>query len=118
MCEWESDIHLPFQNSHCPKLAGYFRFCQEKFDDGLPTIEEMQQPVYLRELLSAARHAKRIGMTQEEFVCFEAESFNKDDSNCQGMCGLTAFAKYNFAQEFDNKEESTDDHQISKKTKS
>ncbi len=41
-------------------------------------------------------------------------NLNKADSNCQGMCGLTASAKNHYAQEFDNKEESTDDNQIGK----
>ncbi len=73
----------------------------------------MQQPVHLRELLSAARHVKRIDMKQEELVCFAAESFNKVDSNCQGNSGLTASVKNRYAQDFDKKEENTDDDQTS-----
>ncbi len=38
-------------------------------------------------------------MKQEEFVPFAADSFNKADSKCQGMGGLTASAKNLYAQE-------------------
>ncbi len=34
----ETDIHLIWPSSHCPKHAGYLNSCQEKFQDGLPTI--------------------------------------------------------------------------------
>ncbi len=87
------DICLPWQSSHCPKYAGYLRFCQEKFKDGLPMIEEMEQSAHVRELLSAARYAKLNGMKQEEFVRFAEDSFNKADSKFQGMGGSTASAK-------------------------
>ncbi len=58
----ETNIHPLWQNSQCPKQVGYLCFCKEKFKGGLPMIEEMQQPVHLREFLSAARHAKQNGM--------------------------------------------------------
>ncbi len=51
----EMDICLPWQNSQCPKNARYIQFCKEKFKDGIPTIEEMQQLVHLHEMSSAAR---------------------------------------------------------------
>ncbi len=53
-------------------------------------------------------------MKQEELVQFAADSFNKADSKCQGMGGATASAKNLYTQEFDNKEGSTVDDQISK----
>ncbi len=53
-------------------------------------------------------------MKQEEFVQFAAESFNKADSKCQGIGGLIDSAKNQYAQDLDNKEESTDDEQINK----
>ncbi len=31
----ETDICLPWQNSHCPKHTGYLWFCQDKFNNGL-----------------------------------------------------------------------------------
>ncbi len=60
----ETDICLPSQNSQRPKNAGYLQFCKEKFKDGIPRIDQMQQPVHLREIISAARHAKQYGMKE------------------------------------------------------
>ncbi len=64
----QTDICLPWQNSQCPKKAGYIQFYKEKFKDGIPTIEQMQQPVHLREISSAARHAKQYSMEIGEFI--------------------------------------------------
>ncbi len=60
----ETDICLTWQNSQWPKNAGYIQVCKEKFKDGIPTIEEIQQPVHLREISSAARHAKQYSMNK------------------------------------------------------
>ncbi len=59
----------------------------------LSTIKEMQQPVHLRELVSAARHVQRNGMKHKEFVQFAADSLNKTDSKCQGMGSSFALTK-------------------------
>ncbi len=104
----ETDIHLRWQNSQFPTYVGFLWFCKEKFKDGLPTIEEMQQPVNLKELSSAATHAKRNGMKQEEFVHIDIESFNKADLRYQGIDGFTASANNHVAQELVKEEESTD----------
>ncbi len=72
----------------------------------------MQQPVYLKELSSAARHAKLNGMKREEFVCFATVAFNRADLRHQGIDGFTAFVYNNEAQEFCNKEERTDHDEI------
>ncbi len=53
-------------------------------------------------------------MKQEAFIQFAADSFNIADSKCQVMCSSTASTKNLYTQEFDNKEESTVDDQISK----
>ncbi len=68
----------------------------------------MQQSVYLREMSSAARHAKQNGMKQEEFVRFPTEAFNRSDLRRQGIDGFTASVYNHEAQGFDNKEECTD----------
>ena len=64
----ETDICLPWQNSQHRKNSGYIQFCKEKFQDGIPTIEEMQQPVHLCEITSAARHARQHGIKKGEFL--------------------------------------------------
>ena len=91
----ETDIRLPWQNSQRPKNAGYLRFCKEKFKDGIPTIEQMQQPVHLREIVSAARHAKQYGMKEREFINFAAEAFAVADSGNKNIGKLPINANEN-----------------------
>ena len=91
----ETDIRLPWQNSQRPKNAGYLRFCKEKFKDGIPTIEQMQQPVHLREIISAARHAKQYGMKEREFINFAAEAFAVADSGNKNIGKLQINANEN-----------------------
>ncbi len=95
----ETDICLPWQNSQRPKNAGYIQFCKEKFKDGIPTIEEMQQPVHLREITSAARHAQQYGMKKGEFVQFSAKTFKMAESRLKNIGGLTTSANDNIDQD-------------------
>ncbi len=93
----ETDISLQWHNSQWPKNMGYIQFCKEKFKDGIPTIEEMQQSVHLCEMSSAARHAEQYGMKKEEVIHFATEAFNMADWRHQNICGLVASANTNCA---------------------
>ncbi len=104
----ETDVGVPRLSSQWPKNVGYLWFCKEKLKDGLPTIEEMQQIVHLRVLSSASRHAKQTGMKTEEFLCVAIDAFNRADLRHQGIDGFTGSANNHVAQQFVNKEESTD----------
>ncbi len=85
-----------------PKAYTIPLVCKEKF----------KEPVHLRGLSSAARHAKQNNMKEEEFVCFATEAFNRSDLRRRGIDGFTASAYNHEAQEFFNKEEHTADYEI------
>ncbi len=69
----------------------------------------MQQPVHLREISSAAKHAKQYGMKKREFMHFAVEAFHMADSRHEGIGRLATSANNNLVHDFSNKNESIDD---------
>ncbi len=68
----------------------------------------MQQPVHLREMLSAARHAKQYGMKEGEFINFAAKAFAIAELRHQNIGNLFIYANENPKHDLAARNETTE----------